>query len=93
MLEVSSQIAQDATVRAGIAVGASLADSMPDTLVEIGFDSGLPPLPAYEINLHAPAAGHNAIADALARQIRQEFAQRFGARAQQSAPSRARVEA
>jgi DNA-binding transcriptional LysR family regulator len=78
VLEVSNQIAQDATVSAGIAVSAALHDSVPDSLVELGVESGLPLLPEYEINMYAPNHGHNAIADELVRHIRQEFKARFG---------------
>ena len=78
VLELSNQVAQDATVSADIAVGASLRDSTPDFLVELGTESGLPALPEYQINLHAPTPGLHPIADELARHIRQEFTVRFG---------------
>ncbi len=78
VLEVSNQVAQDATVSAGIAVGASLRDSIPDFLDELGSESNLPPLPEYQINLYAPKSGLNPLADELARHIRQEFTVRFG---------------
>ena len=58
--------------------GASLRDSTPEFLVELGAESGLPPLPEYQINLHAPKPGLNPIADELVRHIRQEFTVRFG---------------
>ncbi len=88
VLEVSNQIAQDATVSAGIAVSAALHDSVPDWLVELGVESGLPLLPEYEINMYAPNTGHNAIADELVRQIRQEFKARFGGLAAAPRPPR-----
>lgn len=78
VLELANQVAQDATVSAGIAVGASLRDSVPDFLVELGSECGLPPLPEYQINLYAPKVGLNPLADELARHIRQEFTVRFG---------------
>jgi DNA-binding transcriptional LysR family regulator len=78
VLEVSNQVAQDATVSAGIAVGASLRDSVPDFLEELGPDTGLPQLPEFQINMFAPKPGHNTIADELVRHIRQEFKMRFG---------------
>ncbi len=78
VLEVSNQVAQDATVSAGIAVGASLRDSVPDFLEELGSESGLPPLPEYQINLYVPKVGLNPLADELARHIRQDFNVRFG---------------
>jgi DNA-binding transcriptional LysR family regulator len=88
VLEVSNQVAQDATVSAGIAVSAALHDSVPDSLVELGPDAGLPVLPEYEINMSAPTPGHNVIADELVRQIRQEFKARFGGLAKQPKPTR-----
>lgn len=79
VLEVGSQIAQEATVSAGIAIGASLRDSVPDHLQSLDESAGLPPLPSFHINMHAPLRGHNMIADELARHVRQEFHARFGA--------------
>ena len=78
VLEMSNQVAQDATVSAGIAVSAALRDSVPSSLVILGPESGLPPLTQFLINMHAPVAGTNPIADALASHIRAEFKQRFG---------------
>jgi DNA-binding transcriptional LysR family regulator len=78
VLEVSNQIAQDATVSAGIAIGASLRDSVPDHLQLLDDSVGLPPLPTFHINMQAPRIGHNAVVDELARHVRQEFHARFG---------------
>jgi DNA-binding transcriptional LysR family regulator len=78
VLEVSGQAAQDATVSAGIAIGISMRDSVHSALVLLDESAGLPPLPAFYINMHAPRPGANTIADELARHIRQEFAVRFG---------------
>ena len=78
VLELSHQVAQDATVSAGIAVSAELRDSVSPSLTVLGPDSGLPPLTEFMINMHAPMAGTNPIADALAGHIRAEFNQRFG---------------
>jgi DNA-binding transcriptional LysR family regulator len=78
VLEVSNQVAQDATVSAGIAVGASLRDSVPDFLDELNSDDALPSLPEYQINLYAPKIGLNPLADELARHVRQDFTVRFG---------------
>jgi DNA-binding transcriptional LysR family regulator len=91
VLEVSSQVAQDAAVSAGIAVTASLRDSVPESLQVLDDSASLPALPEFFINMHAPKAGHNAIADELARHIRQEFNARFGAAAALPAPKRARA--
>ena len=81
VLEMSNQVAQDATVSAGIAVSAALRDSVPSSLAILGPDSGLPPLTEFLINMHAPLAGTHPIADALASHIRAEFKQRFGSEA------------
>lgn len=78
VMEVASQLAQDAAVSAGIAVSVRLRDSIPATLVELTADAGLPALPEYQINLYAPKPGHAPVVDEFARQIRQEFKARFG---------------
>lgn len=78
VMEVASQLAQDAAVSAGIAVSVRLRDSIPSTLVELGSDMGLPTLPEYQINLYAPKPGHAPVVDEFARHIRQEFKARFG---------------
>ena len=78
VIEVSNQVAQDAAVRADIAVAPSLRDSVPDFLKLIGPEAGLPDLPEFMINLYTPPAGTNEIADELARHIRAEFSRRFG---------------
>lgn len=85
VLEVSNQVAQDVVVSAGIAVTASLRDTIPADLRELPAGHGLPLLPRYEVNLHSPKAGARPIVDELVRQIRQEFKARFGA----AAPTRA----
>jgi hypothetical protein len=76
---VSSQVAQEAAVSAGIAVTACLRDSVPPTLEVLDGSSGLPALPEMYINMHTPKVGQHEAADELARHIRQEFAARFGA--------------
>ncbi len=81
VLELSNQVAQDATVSAGIAVSAELRDSVWPPLVILGPESGLPPLAQFLINMHTPTVGTNPIADALAGHVRAEFKQRFGAEA------------
>jgi DNA-binding transcriptional LysR family regulator len=78
VLEVSNQVAQDAVVSAGIALTASLRDTIPADLRELPEGHGLPKLPRYEINLHAPKPGSRAVVDELVRHIRQEFKARFG---------------
>ena len=78
VLELSHQVAQDATVSAGIALSAELRDSVSPALVVLGPEAGLPPLTQFMINMHAPKPGTNFIADALASHVRAEFKQRFG---------------
>ena len=78
VLELSNQVAQDATVSADIAVSTELRDSASPSLTVLSPDSGLPQLPEFMINMHAPMPGSNPIADALAAHIRAEFKQRFG---------------
>jgi DNA-binding transcriptional LysR family regulator len=90
VLELSNQVAQDATVSAGIAVSAELRDSVWPPLVILGPESGLPPLAQFLINMHTPTVGTNPIADALAGHVRAEFKQRFGAEANvEQGPGRA----
>ena len=89
-MELSHQVAQDATVSAGIALGAELRDSVSPSLKVLGPEAGLPPLTQFMINLHAPTQGVNPIADALAAQIRAEFKQRFGEKSGSKRAPRAR---
>lgn len=79
VLEVPSQVAQEAAVSAGIAITACLRDSVPSTLEVLDASSGLPALPEMYINMHTLKVGQHEAADELARHIRQEFAARFGA--------------
>lgn len=79
VLEVPSQVAQEAAVSAGIAVTACLRDSVPSTLEVLDSSAGLPALPEMYINMHTLRVGQHEAADELARHIRQEFAARFGA--------------
>lgn len=79
VLEVPSQVAQDAAVSAGIALTVSLRDSVPPSLEILDASSGLPALPEMYINMHTLRVGQHEAADELARHIRQEFAVRFGA--------------
>ncbi len=77
VLEASNQVAQEAAVTADIAVSAALSDSVPASLTVLGPEAGLPELPEFMINLCAPTAGSNPIADELARFVRSELAMRF----------------
>ncbi len=76
VLQVANQDAVNATIAAGLCVGALLRESVPATLEILGADTGLPPLPAFHINLHMPRSGGSEIARELARHIRAEFASR-----------------
>ena len=78
VFEVSLQEAQNATVAAGLAVSAQLRDSVPLDLKVLGPESGLPPLPAFGINLYLPATGGGELGHEMATHIRDEFALRFG---------------
>lgn len=79
VLEVPSQVAQEAAVSAGIAITACLRDSVPAALVVLDETAGLPVLPEIYINMHTTKVGQHEAADELARHVRQEFAVRFGA--------------
>ncbi|MFM9943314.1 MAG: LysR family transcriptional regulator [Hyphomicrobiaceae bacterium] len=76
VLEVANQDAVNATVAAGLCVGALLRETVPEALEVLGPDAGLPDLPAFKINLHLPRTGGSDIALELARHIRAEFASR-----------------
>ncbi len=76
VLEVANQDAVNATIAAGLCVGALLYESVPDSLEILGPEAGLPALPAFKINLHMPQTGGSDIACELARHIRAEFASR-----------------
>ena len=78
VVEVSNQEAVNATVAAGLAVGALLADSVPEGLRVLDDDAGLPRLPVFGINLYFPKTGPSELAEELASHIRSEFDLRFG---------------
>jgi DNA-binding transcriptional LysR family regulator len=77
VLEISNQEVVNATISAGVAVGAMLRDSVPNQLEVLDENSDLPPLPEFLINLSLPPTGGSDIAVEFARHIRAEFAQRF----------------
>ncbi len=76
VLQVANQDAVNATVAAGLAVGALLRCTVPSGLEVLSAEAGLPELPAFMINLHMPKTGGSDIAKELARHIRAEFAAR-----------------
>lgn len=76
VLEVSHQVAQEATVTAGIAISAALSDSVPPVLEVLGPGSGLPQLPKFMINMHLPQTAQPPIVRALADHVRAEFKRR-----------------
>jgi DNA-binding transcriptional LysR family regulator len=78
VLEIANQDAVNATISAGIAVGALLEDSVPANMQILDGKSGLPPLPEFLVNLFLPASGASDIAIELGRHVRQDFALRFG---------------
>ncbi len=78
VLEVSHQVAQEATVSAGIAISAALSDSVPNFLQVLDRGSGLPELPKFMINMHLPHTGQPPIVSALAGHVRAEFKRRSG---------------
>jgi DNA-binding transcriptional LysR family regulator len=78
VLEFTNQDAVNATISAGIAVGALLRDSVPDAVEMLGADAGLPPLPDFLINLWLPPTGGTDVAQEFARHVRAEFALRYG---------------
>ncbi|MEM9028403.1 MAG: LysR substrate-binding domain-containing protein [Pseudomonadota bacterium] len=89
VVEVSNQEAVNATIAAGLGVAAMLADSVPDGLVVLEDDAGLPPLPEFSIILYLPRTGSTELAEELACHIRTEFALRFGSAGLMRAPAAA----
>src|SRR5258706_2060104 len=71
--EGSQMEAAYATLKAGLAVAPLLRTSVPDYLEILSADSELPPLPDFMINLYPPRSGAGAVANELARHIRQDF--------------------
>lgn len=68
--------ATTATVRSDLAVTAWLASTVPADLDILPFESGLPPLPNFAINLHLPSHGVGPAAQEFARHIRGGLARR-----------------
>lgn len=68
--------ATTATVRSDLAVTSWLASTVPADLDILPFDSGLPPLPNFAINLHLPRHGVSTAAQEFARHIRDGLARR-----------------
>lgn len=76
LLQVSNQDAVNATIAAGLCVGALLRETVPSNLEILGPTAGLPELPNFKINLFMPATGGTDTARELAHHIRAEFASR-----------------
>ncbi|MGX5849818.1 LysR family transcriptional regulator [Mesorhizobium sp. PL10] len=68
--------ATTATVRSDLAVTTWLASTVPADLDILPFDSGLPPLPNFSINLHLPRFGAAPAAQEFARFIRDGLGRR-----------------
>ena len=68
--------ATTATVRSDLAVTTWLASTVPADLDILPFESGLPPLPNFSINLHPPGHGVGPAAREFARYIRDGLARR-----------------
>ncbi|MGX5839413.1 LysR family transcriptional regulator [Mesorhizobium sp. ArgA1] len=68
--------ATTATVRSDLAVTTWLASAVPADLDILPFDSGLPPLPNFSINLHLPRFGAAPAAQEFARFIRDGLGRR-----------------
>ncbi|MER9658005.1 LysR substrate-binding domain-containing protein [Mesorhizobium sp. M0152] len=68
--------ATTATVRSDLAVTAWLASTVPPDLDILPFETGLPPLPNFSINLHLPGHGAAPAVQEFARHIRDGLARR-----------------
>lgn len=71
--------ATTATVRSDLAVTTWLASTVPADLDILPFETGLPPLPNFSINLHLPRHGVGPAAQEFARYIRDGLAHRLQA--------------
>jgi DNA-binding transcriptional LysR family regulator len=67
-----------ATLKAGLAIAPLLRTSVPDYLMILGAEAGLPPLPDFVVNMYLPANASEVTVE-LARHMRQSFETRFGA--------------
>lgn len=65
-----------ATLESDVAVAPFLSRTVPQRLVIIR-DAGLPALPQFHINLRMPSSGRSAVADELARHLRDAFNRRY----------------
>ncbi|AOZ09977.1 LysR family transcriptional regulator [Cupriavidus malaysiensis] len=74
VFESGSIDATAATVRADLAVTASLASTVPSEFDILAPECGLPELPAFAIHLHVAGGPASAAALALGRSIREDFA-------------------
>jgi DNA-binding transcriptional LysR family regulator len=70
---VSEMDANSTTVRTDLAVTMQLAATVPPDFDVLDMDAGLPPLPAFSINLYLPKASASPTAVELARHIRDSF--------------------
>jgi DNA-binding transcriptional LysR family regulator len=77
-----------ATLKAGLAVAPLLSTTVPEYLEVLGAEANLPELPDFMVNLYPPRNGASAVAEELARHIRQDFELRFGPYRPSSAPGR-----
>lgn len=76
--ETSISEALKVSLEADLAIAPMLRSMVPDGLVVLSPDAGLPPLPDYFINLHMRSTGRTEIAEEFAKFIRREAAARFG---------------
>ena len=65
-------VATSATVRADLAVTTWLASTVPEDLVVLPADAGLPTLPRFAVNLHQPKGGTQTAVE-LERYIHREL--------------------
>ncbi len=77
MFQIGDTTPMQAMLEADMVVAPMLTSVVPGSLEILRPAEALPALPVFYINLHTRSAGQNAIADALAAQIRAEFECRF----------------
>lgn len=75
--EISNMEPLCATLKADLSVSPLLASTVPDDLVILGPDAGLPPLKTFYVNMYLPRANISDGAAELARHIRHHFTTRL----------------
>jgi len=77
VVDNGNMLAVYSALEADLAVTALLASTVPDGLVVLGPEAGLPELPPFCINLYLPKSGDNEVGEEFATHIRNHFRARY----------------